>query len=290
MKRALTNARFHRSGRILGAALLCAFAYSSACAASAAQAHPAQRIVSLIPSLTEDLCRVGAAKQIVGVSQYSDDIPCVRGVAQIGGFSSIDIERIIALHPDTVVAIPSQKRLAEPLERAGIPVRYYRDDSFGDIFADLQAVGLLSGHAREAGDAVRSLRMQTRRLQHGMRTRRHPRVFVALGPGPIWTVGPTSYIATMLRLAGAENAVRALPSAYGQYSAEALVRLDPDAILTDKETGVTGVLDREPWRSLRAVRERRVFVLTNPAIVERPGPRYNEGLRWLTNALAPLER
>ncbi len=287
MKRALTNAYFCRFSRMLGAALLCALAQTSA---HAAPLQPAHRVVSLIPSLTEDLCRVGAGAQIVGVSQYSEDIPCVRGVAQVGGFSSIDVERIIALHPDAVVAIPSQKRLAEPLERAGISVRYYRDDAFDDIFTDLQAVGALTGHSREASDAVRSLRAQTRALQRSMHARNHPRVFVALGPGPIWTVGPSSYIATMLRLAGAENAVRSLPAAYGQYSAEALVRLDPDAILTDKDTGVQAVLDREPWRSLRAVRNHHVFVMTNPSIVERPGPRYNEGLRWLIDALEPLER
>ena len=243
-----------------------------------------------MPSLTEDLCRVGAGKQIVGVSQFSDDIPCVRGVPQVAGFASIDAERIIALHPDAVLAIPSQRRMTEPLRRAGIRLAYVKDDAYGDIFTDLRAAGAVSGHEAQAAQAVRSLQRQTQRLRAALHGKRHPAVFVALGAGPIWTVGPTSYIATLLRLAGAENAVRSLPSAYGQYSAEALLKLQPDAIVTDNATGVAQALDREPWRSLRAVRERRVFVLDQPSIVERPGPRYNEGLHWLIAALRPLER
>lgn len=277
--------------------LACAAVASALCACSAPAsgdaAHPraaAARIVSLMPSLTEDLCRVGAAGQIVGVSQFSDDIPCVRGVPQVAGFASVDAERIIALHPDAVFAIPAQRRMTEPLRRAGLRLVFVKDDAFGDIFTDLRAAGELTGHETQAAQAVRELRAETKRLRAAIHGKHRPAVFVALGAGPIWTVGPSSYIAALLRLAGAENAVRSLPAAYGQYSAEALLKLQPDAILTDNATGVAQALDREPWRSLRAVRERRVFVLSQPSIVERPGPRYNEGLHWLIAALRPLER
>ncbi|MBV9271368.1 MAG: ABC transporter substrate-binding protein, partial [Candidatus Eremiobacteraeota bacterium] len=90
--------------------------------------------------------------------------------------------------------------------------------------------------------------------------------------------------------AGARNAVTRLPGAYGQYSGEALLALQPDAILTDDTTGVMQVLGREPWRSLTAVQRGHIIVLHDPSILERPGPRYNEGLKWLIERLQPISK
>jgi iron complex transport system substrate-binding protein len=111
---------------------------------------------------------------------------------------------------------------------------------------------------------------------------------VVLQAQPIWTVGPQSYISTLLQMAGGRNAVSALPRSYAQYSAEALLRTQPDAIVAGSDVHLESVLDREPWRSLRAVREKRVFILKTPDILERPGPNYNEGLSWLIEHLRPL--
>jgi len=276
---------------IARAACAVAIVALSACSQSRSSTHaaaPPQRIVSLIPSLTEDLCALGVAHRIVGVSQFSDDIPCVRGVTQVAGFSSIDTERVIALHPDLVVGIPSQRRMAEPLERAGLQVEFLNNDSYADIFTGLTRLGELTQTQHRAKELSEQLKDETARLQRSAHFTHAPRVFVALGGAPIWTVGPSSYIATLLRLAGAQNAVTQLPAAYAQYSAEALVALQPDAILTDNATGVTQLLGREPWRSLHAVQRDRVFVLTDPSILERPGPRYNQGLKWLIERLRPI--
>jgi ABC-type Fe3+-hydroxamate transport system substrate-binding protein len=109
---------------------------------------------------------------------------------------------------------------------------------------------------------------------------------VVLGVAPIYTVGDGSYIAHLLALAGARNA-SGLRAAYAPYSAEALLAAQPDAIVADKQSGLSGVLDRAPWNALRAVREGRVYVLDDADILERPGPRYNEGLAWLIARLHP---
>ncbi len=79
-----------------------------------------------------------------------------------------------------------------------------------------------------------------------------------------------------------------MPRPYAQYSAEALLRLQPDAIVAGGDTGIRALLDREPWRSLRAVREKHVFILADPGVMERPGPNYNEGLSWLIEHLRLL--
>jgi iron complex transport system substrate-binding protein len=132
------------------------------------------------------------------------------------------------------------------------------------------------------------LRERTKALQATERGNRRPRVFVVLQAQPIWTVGPQSFISTLLQLAGARNAVTDLPRPYAQYTAEALIRLQPDAIVAGGDTQLESLLGREPWRSLRAVHEHHVYMLADPSTLERPGPNYNEGLSWLIERLRPL--
>jgi iron complex transport system substrate-binding protein len=261
----------------------------TACAHAVAPSHvpPSQRrIVALIPSLVEDLCAIGGAHQLVGTSAYVGDVPCAKGVPVVGDFSSIDAEKIVSLHPDVVLAIPAQARAIEPLRKAGLAVDFIADDSYDQIFRAIGAIGAITGRTRAADALIVSLHRQTAALHARVEHNSRPaRVFIAFGTGPIFTAGPKSYIASLLRLAGARDAVTSVQSAYGSYSAEALLRLQPDAIVTDAATRLDTVLDREPWRSLTAVREHRVYVLADAALLERPGPRYNEGLRWLIEHL-----
>ena len=278
------------SFRALAAFVVLALCLLAAChpERSEAKSRDRIRVVALVPSLVEDLCAIGAARQLVGVSSATRDVPCAKGVPVVGDFASVDVEKIVALHADLVVAIPAQAHLVEPLRHAGIDVELLDDDSYANIFDDIAALGRLTGRAAQAAALDRSLKAETARLIAGRHFRRSPTVFVALGTGPIYTCGPASYIAKLIALAGGTNAVTDLPGAYGEYSAEALLRLQPDAIVTDPSVGLNAVLDREPWRSLRAVRARRILTLHDAALLERPGPRYNEGLRWLIERLAPL--
>lgn len=267
------------------AAALCGCTGSPRARASAS--HEA-RIVTLMPSFAEDLCAMGAGGEIVGVSQYGASASCANAAPQVGNFASIDAEKIVALHPDVVVGIPAQRTLAAPLTRAGIATAFLRDESYADIFTDVRQLGALSGKRAQAARLVAAMRKRTRALQASEHFSRRPSVFVVLQAQPIWTVGPQSYISTLLQLAGGRNAVTRLPRPYAQYSAEALIRLQPDAIVTGSDTQLRALLAREPWRSLRAVRENHVFVIPDPGLLERPGPHYNEGLSWLIERLRSI--
>ncbi|HTU83642.1 MAG TPA: helical backbone metal receptor [Candidatus Acidoferrales bacterium] len=247
-----------------------------------------QRVVTLVPSFADDLYAIGGGADVVGVSSYTDAAGA-RGVPRVADFVSIDAERIVALRPDAVVGIPSQARLVLPLQRAGIRVVLLRDDAYADIFEDIRALGELTGRQAQAAALVRRLQRETAQLQaRARKLPRRPSVFVVLGVDPIWTAGSDSYIATLIQLAGGRNAAAGFRGPYGEYSAEALVRDRPDAIVTDPAVGLGAVLTREPWRSLTAVREAHVYAVTPAAILERPGPSYNEGIRWLLARLTPL--
>jgi iron complex transport system substrate-binding protein len=249
---------------------------------------PAHRIVSLVPSMTEDLFAVGAGATVVGVSSFTDYPPQAKRLPQIASFASIATERIIALHPDLAIGIDAQDRLVGDLRRSNIPVMLLHDDGFDDIFHNLAAIGYATGREGDAAALVKRLRARTAALVHGVKRRaRKPTVFVVLGNAPVFTVGHGSYIEHLIDLAGGRNAASDIQAPYARYSAEALVARQPDVLIVDPDIHLNDVLNQPPWSALRAVKQHRVYTLPDAAILERPGPRYNDGLAWL---IATLDR
>jgi iron complex transport system substrate-binding protein len=266
-------------------ALLTVLAVSACAPAAPIRDDVPRRIVSLMPSLTEDLFAIGAGAQVVGVSSYTDYPPAAAALPVVADFASADAERIVQLHPDVVVGIASQTAPAADVRRAGIRTVLLRDDGFEDIFRDIEALGLITGRVDAARALSDRLRARTTALMRSVRKRpQRPRVFVVLGVGPIYTVGESSYVGKLISLAGGADAAR-IADAYGAFSAEALLAVQPDVLVADSTVGLQSVLDRPPWNALRAVREGRIAYLPDPAILERPGPRYNDGLAWLIATL-----
>ncbi len=256
---------------------------------SAASSGPVPaRVVALVPSLVEDLYAIGAGPQVVAVSAFSNNVTQARGLPRVADFTNVDSEKIVALHADLVLGIPSQERFVQPLIRAGVRVVLIPNDTYDDIFTSLRQVGDLTGRRREAAAEISSLQKATRMLQARTAAfKRHPSAFVVLGTAPIWTIGDKSYIATLIGMAGGRNAASDLNIAYGQYSAEALLHDNPDVIIEDPAVHLQSSLDREPWRSLRAVQEHDVYTIEPAEILMRPGPNYNKGLLWLIERLTP---
>lgn len=256
--------------------------------AACAGAKPAAGggIVTLVPSFADDVYALGGGRQLVAVSAYTDD-PRAAALPHVSDATSVDTEAIVALRPTLVLGIPSQARLVEPLRRAGLRVVLLSDDGYQQIFSNLVTIGALTGRANEARIAVSRLQGETAAL--ALRARRfawHPRVFVVLQAAPIWTAGASSYISNLIAISGGRNAAQ-LEAPYAQYSAETLVVNQPDVLIADRIAKLDASLDRQPWRSLRAVRLGRVYE-AQPDLLERPGPKYNDAIRWLIARLEPI--
>jgi iron complex transport system substrate-binding protein len=245
-----------------------------------------RRIVSLVPSMTEDLFAVGAGDRVVGVSSYTDYPPAAKRLPVVATFASIAAERIVALHADLAIGIDAQDRLAGDLRRARVRVLLLHDDRYEDIFNNLLTIGATTGRRDAAVALVNRLRARTAALVHARARRAHkPSVFVVLGVAPVFTVGKGSYIATLIDLAGGRNAAADVNAPYARYSAEALVARQPDVLVVDPSVRLSDALAQPPWNALRAVKARHVYTLPDAAILERPGPRYNDGLAWLIGVL-----
>jgi iron complex transport system substrate-binding protein len=244
-------------------------------------------IVTLVPSFADDVYAIGAGPQLVAVSAFTDDRRAA-ALPRVADSSSVDVEEIVALRPNLVIGIPSQARLVEPLRRAHLRVVLLSDDGYDRIFTNLQTIGGLAGRPGEAAALVARLARETAKLH--ARTYRfawHPRVFIVLDSAPVWTAGSASYISKLVTIAGGRNAAADLGAAYASYSSEALVEDRPDVLIADRAAHLDAALDREPWRSLRAVRLHRVYSVDSD-LLERPGPRYNDAIRWLVNRLSPI--
>jgi iron complex transport system substrate-binding protein len=244
-------------------------------------------IVTLVPSFADDLYALGAGRQIVAVSAFTDDSRAA-ALPRVADAAGVDVEEIVALRPRLVIGIPSQARSIEPLRRAHLRVVLLSDDGYDRIFANLRTIGALAGRQREAVALVARLQRETGKLHaRAQRFAWHPRVFVVLDSAPIWTAGSASYISKLISIAGGRNAAADLPAAYAPYSAESLVEDQPDVLVGDRAANLDAGLKREPWRTLRAVRLHRVYAVDSD-LLERPGPRYNDAIEWLLDHLSPI--
>jgi iron complex transport system substrate-binding protein len=246
------------------------------------------RIVALAPFVTDDAYATGCGSNLVGVSSFTDDARA-RSLPRVADVFSVDAERIVALRPDVAIGIRSQARQTEALRHAGVDVVLLDDDGFARIFTNLRAIGTLCGRSAHAAATVSNLQRTTAALHAQTRAfRRKPSVFVVLGNAPIWTAGNSSFVASLIALAGGSNAAAGLESAYAQYSAEALLRAQPDAIVVDPLAHLDTALTTAPWNQLQAVRAHHVFVVRPAAMLVEPGPNYNDGIRWLIQRLRPI--
>ncbi len=256
---------------------------------AATRSQPAaKRIVSLIPSMTEDLFALGAGANVVGVSEYSDYPAAARRLPHVASFTSVDAERIVALHPDLIVGDASQEALSQSLLRAKLQVELFHEDSVPEIYSVLRTLGRQLGRESQANALVEQMRVTSANLMRRVDRSHVPRVFVILDIAPIYTVGRRSYINKLIEMAGGRNAAD-LEDAYGQYSAEAILALQPDIIVVDPAVGFQSMENREPWRSLHAVQRGNVAMIPDPGILLHPSPRYNAGLKWLIEQLARIK-
>jgi iron complex transport system substrate-binding protein len=257
---------------------------------------PAQRIVSLAPSNTEILFAIGAGGQLVGRDEVSDYPVEAAAVTSIGSlYGAINTEAIVALEPDLILAaeINTPEHVAA-LEALGLDVYWLANpDDFAGLWTNLGIVGTLTGRTAEAAALANSLKARYDAILAAVAgTSERPTVFYELDatdPTRPFTVGPGSFMDTMIGLAGGANVGGSLSTEFAQVSAEELVAADPDLILLgDAAYGVTveSVGQRAGWGALSAVKAGAVHPFDDN-LISRPGPRLVDGLEALARLLHP---
>ncbi|HUF23786.1 MAG TPA: helical backbone metal receptor [Vicinamibacterales bacterium] len=271
----------------------------AACAAPQppAPVSPPQRIISLIPAVTETLFAVGAGSKVVGVGTFDTWPPAVANIARVGGLIDPDTERILALKPDLAFLYGSQEELIAQLTRAGIAIETYRHGGLADIVSSVRAVGARVGHQAEAERAASDIERGIAAIRARTASLPKPRTLIVFGreEGALRTIfasGGTGFIHDMVDAAGGQNVFADVGRESVQASLESILERAPEVILEIR--AATAVRDpgwadaaRRAWStaaSLPAVRDRRVRVLLDERLVV-PGPRVVEGIELIAAAL-----
>ena len=241
---------------------------------------PATRIVSLAPHATELLYAAGAGAAVVGVSAWSDYPPQAQKLPIVADGTRLDLERIIDLKPDLVVAWKSgsSARQVARLRKLGLTVFESEPRNFEDIARSLERLSMLAG-TPEGKLAATSFREGLHQLRRHYSGRKKVSVFYQIWPSPLMTLNGSHMVSDALHLCGATNVFARLPQLAPTVSAEAVVSADPDAIIITDERSTA--LDR--WRSfsqLRAVKHDNLFSV-NGTLMNRAGPRILDGTAQL---------
>lgn len=246
---------------------------------------PPQRIVSLLPSLTETVCELGACERLVGVDRYSNHPASVGGLPRVGGGLDPSLEAIIALRPD-VVLMATSSRASERLESLGLKVVALEPKTAADVRRVLGKVGQLL----EVPDAQRVWRVIDAGVAAAAQSlpprARATRVYFEVNAGP-YAAGSSSFIGETLARLGVRNIIGPGLGPFPKINPEYVVRADPDLIMVSERNG-QGLEQRPGWAGMRAIREQRLcrFTPEQSDVLVRPGPRMAEAARLMARCIA----
>jgi iron complex transport system substrate-binding protein len=249
---------------------------------------PAARIVSLAPHLTELLYAAGAGARVVGAVEFSDFPAAARSLARVGSDARIDLEAVLALRPDLVVAWPNagSLRAVERLAELGMPVFRSEPRELDDIASTLQRLGRLAGSGPQADAAAAAFRARAGTVQRRHAGARKVRVFYQIWDRPLLTVNGAHIISKVIGVCGGENVFAAAPLLVPEVDREAVLRANPEVIVA------SGSNDAQPqwleaWRRLPglAAADRGQLYAIPPDLIQRHTPRILDGAERLCRFL-----
>lgn len=262
-----------------------------ATAAAAAPASPPRRIVSLAPNLTELAYAAGAGGALVGTVEYSDYPQAAQSLPRVGDAWRVDLERVVALHPDLVLVWPSgtPPSVTDRLQQLGlrtIAVPTYR---LADVPAALRRIGALAGSAAEAERAAGAFERAVS-AQRAAHARAAPvSVFIQIDDEPVFTVNGRHVISEVVELCGGRNVFADLPQLAPPVAVEAVLARDPEVIVSADEAGADPKAQWSRWERLKAVRAGTIYQLP-PDLVSRATPRLAQGVDATCAALDDARR
>jgi iron complex transport system substrate-binding protein len=247
-------------------------------------AQSPQRIVSLLPSLTEMVCELGQCQRLVGVDRYSNYPERVRTLPKVGGGLDPSIEAIVMLKPDLVLLATSSPAAAR-LQSLGIQVVALEPKSHADVRRVLEVIGQLLGVA-DAQRVWRVIDAGVSAVAQAIPPRiKNSRVYFEINNAP-YAAGEASFIGETLTRLGVRNIVPAALGPFPKINPEFVVRANPDVIMVG-DANFEGMAQRPGWAGMRAIKAKRLCVFTpeQSDMMVRPGPRMAEAARIMAQCL-----
>jgi iron complex transport system substrate-binding protein len=257
---------------------------------------PPQRIVSLAPSNTEILYAMDLGDRIVGVTDYCNYPNETENVGKIGGFSTVDVERVISLKPDLIVASQGNtEEVVDQLRALGLTVITLYPDNIQGVLDDIDLIGEATGSQEKAAELILDLQQRIDAVTEktGTLTEKPSAVHV-VWHDPIYVSGTGTFQDMVMTMAGAENAFSDIEQ-WGIIGLEEFIAADPDIIIVNSGNGmgdnsehiIYGFFLNEPrMQQLTAVRNQRIYIIDSD-IIDRSGPRIVDALEIVAGMVHP---
>lgn len=244
--------------------------------------HPAKRIISLAPDLTEDLFAIGAGEKLIGVIRGSDYPAQAKNVPIIATYDYLDMETLLILQPDLVVAW-TDTRFAQQLKKSHIPVYWSHPKRLLDVPLTLRRLGCLVDAEKKAESIVAEFMQQYQTLQTKYAEKPPITVFFQVWPNPLITITKNSWIHEAISLCGGKNIFSDLKGTAPEVSLEAVLLANPDVII-GTDNNPKWQVHWQKWNKMHAVKNQHLFSVAADRI-ERASPRLLEGTEDLCNAI-----
>ena len=253
------------------------------------EAEP-QRIVAMIPSHTETVCALGACERLIGVDEYSNYPEEITDLPILGSAFSPNVEEIVALEPDLVL-VDESSDLAASLDELGIPTYAGTAQTYDEVFTTFATLGELLNLEAEAQTLSADVQAEVDGIASLVAEAQRPSVYYEIDATP-YSVGPDSFIGTLISKAGGDNIVTTDMGEFPQLDPEFVVAAAPDvAILGSATAGesLATLSERPGWETLPALENSRVLELSEAQddAASRPGPRIAETVRLFASFLHP---
>lgn len=254
------------------------------------------RLVSLNPSLSAIVERLGAVDALVGVDDYSARIsPALAERPRVGGLFDPSLEAVMALRPDRVLLVAGveQESHGKALRKLGLEVEVFENERYEQVLANIERLGRLVGREGAAAERIGAIRALWSAVERAAQGRPQPRTVIVLDRSPLYLVGGETFLDELLRAVGAVNLGAEVARGYPRGSLEWLVAAGPELVLdltpqAKKDQGASASAAAlefwARWPSLPAVRLRRVLAL-DPTRISLPGPDLDLALRALAVAV-----
>ncbi len=259
---------------------------------SVSLAAPPQRIIPLIPSLTEILYFLDLGDKVVGVTEFSAYPAEALKKPKVGSYISLNIEKIVSLKPDLVIATVdgNQPGAIAMLEQAHIKVFVVNPRNVQEVIETIVSLGQVCGVAAEAEQKAQSLSARLWQVQEKVKNRFTPLVFLQINLKPIMSVNRNTFHHDLIRLAGGLNMTRDAPITYPVISLEEVITRKPEVILiSSMERNGRFEEARQAWQrwsTIPAVKTGRIHLIDSD-LIDRPSPRIVDSLEQIARLIHP---
>lgn len=255
-------------------------------------AAPAQRIVALSPQLLELSAAAGASRRVVGTIQSTGNVPWARKLPRVGDAFALNLEAIVRLKPDLILAWESgtPPRDAARLKTLGIPVYWSQANTFESLASTVRRIGVLAGTSTQAQRWVGDFNARLASIRQRYAAQKPPvRVFYEVWNQPLITVGGTQLISQAIALCGGHNVFGHLSVLAPTIGFEAVVKADPQLIVTASPQAAQWLKAWKRFPQLSAVRHDQLVALS-PDALPRMGVNVLDGVQQLCTAVATARR